>query len=122
MLKAREVFSAGSIQYADNEYEAAAQRDALLVLTDWQQFAQLDLVKLHGVMKLPIIVDGRNLFNPSQMAAAGFLYYSVGRALHITGSMPNLWYGIHFGAQPITLLPAGWLDAQRGTQKALAST
>ena len=48
MLKAREVFPAGSIQYANNEYEAAGQRDALLVLTDWQQFAQLDLAKLHG--------------------------------------------------------------------------
>ncbi len=122
MLKAREVFPAGSVQYADNEYQVAAQRDALLVLTDWLQFAQLDLAKLRGLMKLPIVVDGRNLFNPSHMAAAGFLYYSVGRPLQITGSMPNLWHGIHFGAQPVSLLQAGWLDAQRGTQKALVST
>ena len=68
-------------------------------------------------MKLPIVVDGRNLFNPSQMAAAGFLYYSVGRALQITESLPNLWHGIHFGPRPASLLPAGWLDAQRGMQK-----
>jgi UDPglucose 6-dehydrogenase len=104
MLKAREVL-AGTIDYAENEYQAAARRDALLVLTDWEQFAQLDLQKLRAAMKLPIMVDGRNLFNPSRMAAAGFLYYSVGRSLQITETMPNLWHGIHFGPQPVTILP-----------------
>ncbi len=73
-------------------------------------------------MKLPIVIDGRNLFNPSQMAAAGFLYYSVGRALQITETMPNLWHGIHFGAQAVTLLPTGWPDNHRELHPELAST
>ena len=113
MLKARELLPPGVIEYAENEYQAALRRDALLVLTDWEQFARIDLQKLRSVMKLPIIIDGRNLFNPSQMAAAGFLYYSVGRALHITENMPNLWHGIRLSshvapviAAPGTRLPA----------------
>ena len=107
MLKAREALLPGAIEYADNEYQAAARRDALLVLTDWPQFARLDLQKLRAVMKLPIVIDGRNLFNPNQMAAAGFLYYSVGRALHITETMPNLWHGVRFAphAVPVMLAP-----------------
>ena len=103
MLKAREILPLDAIEYADNEYLAASGRDALLILTDWAQFRRIDLQKLRAAMKLPIIVDGRNLFNPNQMAAAGFLYYSVGRALHITETMPNLWHGVHLA--PVLLIP-----------------
>jgi UDPglucose 6-dehydrogenase len=106
MLKAREVLPPDAVEYAENEYQAAARRDALLVLTDWEQFARLDLPKLRSVMKLPIVIDGRNLFDPNRMAAAGFLYYSVGRALHITETMPNLWHGVRFAPQPVAVMPA----------------
>jgi UDPglucose 6-dehydrogenase len=106
MLQAREVLPPGDIEYAENEYQAAARRDALLVLTDWEQFTKLDLQKLRAVMKLPIVIDGRNLFNPNQMAAAGFLYYSVGRALHITETMPNLWHGVRFAPKAVPLAAA----------------
>ncbi|HLI62397.1 MAG TPA: UDP-glucose/GDP-mannose dehydrogenase family protein [Terriglobales bacterium] len=106
MVKAREVLPAGAIEYAENEYQAAARRDALLLLTDWPQFARLDLHKLRTVMKLPIILDGRNLFNPNQMAAAGFLYYSVGRALRVTETMPNLWHGVRFAPQAVPVMTA----------------
>ena len=121
MLKTQEVL-AGTIEYAESEYQAASRRDALLVLTDWERFANLDLQKLRAVMKLPIVIDGRNLFNPSQMAAAGFLYYSVGRALQITETMPNLWHGIHFGSQAVTMLPSGWPDHLRQLRSELVST
>ncbi len=104
MVKAREVLPPDAIEYADNEYLAASRRDALLILTDWPQFRKLDLQKLRAVMKLPIIVDGRNLFNPSRMAAAGFLYYSVGRALQIAEAMPNLWQGVHLA--PLAVNPS----------------
>ncbi len=105
MLKARDVLSPGTIEYAENEYLAASRRDALLILTEWEQFAKLDLQKLRTVMKQPIVIDGRNLFSPSQMAAAGFLYYSVGRPLQITENMPHLWHGIHLAPQPISVVP-----------------
>ena len=103
MPKAKELLSPRVVQYAENAYQAAARRDALLILTEWEEFAALDLQRLHSTMKLPIIIDGRNLYDPSRMAAAGFLYYSVGRPLQITESMPYLWHGIHLSPQPVTL-------------------
>jgi UDPglucose 6-dehydrogenase len=67
-------------------YEAAAGADALLILTEWEEFANLDLDRLHQELKYPIVIDGRNLYDPEVMAAQGFTYYSVGRAsLHPDG-------------------------------------
>jgi UDPglucose 6-dehydrogenase len=105
MPKTRELLSPGIIEYAANEYLAASRRDALLILTDWEQFAKLDLQKLRAVMKQPIVLDGRNLFQPNQMAASGFLYYSVGRPLQISESMPYLGHGIHLAPQPALATP-----------------
>ena len=76
---ARKVLGDG-IEYASDSYEAAKEADALLILTEWEEFAALDLKRLHGVLKYPIIIDGRNLYEPVVMSAHGFTYYSVGRA------------------------------------------
>lgn len=78
MERAREVLD-GRIEYAENAYDAAEDTDALLVLTDWEEFAALDLARVRERLRYPIIVDGRNLYQPDEMAAAGFIYYSVGR-------------------------------------------
>jgi UDPglucose 6-dehydrogenase len=51
----------------------------LLVLTDWEEFAHLDLNLIRGKLKYPIVVDGRNLYAPQAMANAGLIYHSVGR-------------------------------------------
>lgn len=67
------------MQYAGGIEEAAADVDALLILTDWQEFARLDLVQLHSLMRYPIIVDGRNLYDPQHMIENGFTYLSIGR-------------------------------------------
>jgi UDPglucose 6-dehydrogenase len=80
MTKAREALAGRPINYAHDEYEAAIDCDALLILTAWRQFAKLDLHRLHSVMRSPVIFDGRNIFVPYEMAAAGFVYHSVGRA------------------------------------------
>ena len=80
MARTREVLPSAQITYSDDPYQAARGSDALLVLTAWRQFAKLDLQKLHSVMKAPVIFDGRNLFSPEEMVAAGFVYHSVGRA------------------------------------------
>lgn len=69
----------GSIQFAESAYEAAHGADALLILTEWEEFAALDLTQLHTELKYPIVIDGRNLYDPEVMAANGFTYYSVGR-------------------------------------------
>ncbi len=70
-----------SLRYASNEFEAAQDAHALLVVTEWPQFAALDLERLRQVMRYPVVIDGRNLFSLTKMAAAGFHYYSMGRPL-----------------------------------------
>ena len=67
------------IAYATDAYDAAKGADALLILTDWREFATLELGRLKSLMVYPIVVDGRNLYDPAAMAAAGFNYYSIGR-------------------------------------------
>ncbi len=76
---AQTVLTSDRIEYSANPYETASGKDALLILSDWNEFAALDLHRLHRAMRLPIILDGRNLYSPQKMAAAGFLYHSVGR-------------------------------------------
>jgi UDPglucose 6-dehydrogenase len=65
-------------------YEAARDADALLILTEWEEFACLDLARLHAELKYPIVIDGRNLYNPHVMSEHGFTYYSVGRPAAIS--------------------------------------
>src|SRR3954468_1703133 len=79
MPKARQHFGEGTLEFADSAYGAAAGGDALLVLTDWEEFAALDLARLYDALRYPVIVDGRNLFSPARMAEEGFFYTSVGR-------------------------------------------
>ena len=81
-IKAREVFSREEITICSELYDTAESADALLILTDWEEFAQLDLERLRDMMKQPVILDGRNMYEPEVVAAAGFAYYSIGRASH----------------------------------------
>src|SRR5262249_49631707 len=64
-----------SIEFAHSPYEAAYRADALLILTEWEEFAALDLGHLYQQLKYPIVIDGRNLYDPEAMAARGFSYY-----------------------------------------------
>lgn len=68
-----------SMLYTDNLYAAAQNADAVLILTDWQEFRAIDLPRLRQIVRFPIVIDGRNLFEPQQMQAAGFTYVSMGR-------------------------------------------
>ncbi len=78
--RAKEVIPAGpQMRYVDDPYAAAQDADALLILNDWQEFADLDLKKLHYTLRYPIIIDGRNLYDPEPMLEQGFTYLSVGR-------------------------------------------
>jgi UDPglucose 6-dehydrogenase len=65
--------------YAPGIYEAAQDADAVLILTDWKQFAAIDLDRLKQAVRFPIVIDGRNLYNPQVMKDKGFSYISVGR-------------------------------------------
>jgi UDPglucose 6-dehydrogenase len=67
------------IRYCDSPEELAAGCDALVVVTEWQQFRSLDLAQLAQLMSMPILVDGRNLFTPEEASAAGLDYTGIGR-------------------------------------------
>ncbi|MGI6483831.1 MAG: UDP-glucose dehydrogenase family protein [Methanobacterium sp.] len=67
------------IFYFEEKYSALKDADALLIITDWIEFKQLDLNKMKQLLKLPIVIDGRNILNPQHMINNGFEYYSIGR-------------------------------------------
>ncbi len=67
------------VTYCDNPYSCAAKADALVIVTEWEQFRALDLNRLKEQMAQPVIVDLRNIYRPDEMAEHGFTYVSVGR-------------------------------------------
>ncbi|HVN19565.1 MAG TPA: UDP-glucose/GDP-mannose dehydrogenase family protein [Dongiaceae bacterium] len=87
MERAREVLG-DSISFVASSYEAAQGADALLILTEWEEFANLDLDRLRKILQYPIVIDGRNLYDPEVMAAQGITYYSVGRAASHPDGVP----------------------------------
>ncbi len=76
--EARKVFG-DAITYAANAYEVAQGADAIVLMTEWNQFRSLDLQELKGRMKTPVFVDTRNVYDPRKMGQAGFAYEGVGR-------------------------------------------
>jgi len=77
MENARTLFP--SLHYCRSAYEAVEGSDALVLLTDWGEFRQLDLARVKKLMKQPVVIDGRNMFEPAEMNRLGFTYRSVGR-------------------------------------------
>jgi UDPglucose 6-dehydrogenase len=87
MDRAKEILPAG-VEFASDAYHAAKGADAVLLLTEWEEFATLDLTRLRSVVRYPIVIDGRNLYDPTAMNAHGFSYYSVGRPPAIIEETP----------------------------------
>jgi len=67
------------IVYADDEYAAVSGADALVFVTEWNQFRALDMVRIRDLMKSPKIADLRNIYEPEDMREMGFEYVGVGR-------------------------------------------
>ena len=67
------------VAWCRDAYDAMAGADALVILTEWNEFRALDLARARGLLKTPLIVDLRNIYDPGEVAAAGFRYVSVGR-------------------------------------------
>jgi len=74
-----------TLVFCANAYEAAEGADALVIATEWNQFRKLELDRLHQLLKRPLVIDLRNLYEPEKMAAERFEYISVGRAPGIPG-------------------------------------
>lgn len=69
----------GKVTYANNPYEATKGADAVAVLTEWNEFRQLDLVQLASGLASRVLFDGRNMYEPARVKELGFVYYGVGR-------------------------------------------
>jgi len=70
------------IQYCDRPYGALEQADALAIVTEWNEFRNPDFEVMRHLLRHPVIFDGRNLYEPLQMARLGYIYHGIGRHLH----------------------------------------
>lgn len=77
MHEARQVLP--DIEYCDDTYQVAENSDALIFITEWNQFRSLDLEKIKGLLKEPVVIDLRNIYEPKKMRNFGFKYFCVGR-------------------------------------------
>jgi UDPglucose 6-dehydrogenase len=80
MHKARAIKAIADAEFASSALEAVTDAEALIIATDWNEFANVDLAVLKDKMRTPIVFDGRNLLDPETMRQFGFHYYSIGRA------------------------------------------
>lgn len=79
--KAKKVLRDNTIEYFQTAYAALENADVAVILTEWKEITELDLNQAKKLMKRPVILDGRNCFEPKVMADKGFLYYSIGREI-----------------------------------------
>nr|WP_274428100.1 nucleotide sugar dehydrogenase [Acetonema longum] len=75
---ARKLLAEYQVEYGVNPYQTACGCDALVLITEWEEYLKLDFLKLRSVMNTPILIDGRNFLNPAELNAVGFLYEGVG--------------------------------------------
>ena len=67
------------IEYAESNYDALSEADALVIVTDWNEYRNPDFERIKKALKRPVIIDGRNLYDPEKMQDLGIRYYSIGR-------------------------------------------
>ncbi|PDW04134.1 UDP-glucose dehydrogenase family protein [Candidatus Viridilinea mediisalina] len=78
------------VTFCATAYDVAKEADALLLITEWNEFKQLNWEKIQSFMRRPIVIDGRNLYDPDEMTARGFTYWGVGRGVqHTHASEPS---------------------------------
>ena len=69
-----------AVEIFDDVYKMSESCDALVVVTEWNEFKQLDLEKIKGLLKTPVVYDGRNIYDPARMKELGFTYRAIGRS------------------------------------------
>jgi UDPglucose 6-dehydrogenase len=84
MEQARRVLE--GVDYAEDPYDCVEGADALVIVTEWDAFRALDLERIKGRMRAPVLVDLRNVYRPEDVIRRGFAYASVGRA---NGTVPE---------------------------------
>jgi len=73
------------VTYCSSPYEVAEGSDALIVVTEWNEFKQLDMARIKEVMRQPVLIDGRNIYDPKKMREMGFIYRGIGRGCEGAG-------------------------------------
>ena len=76
------------VTFCEGTYETMQGADALVIITEWNAFRALDMDRVKSLLRSPVLVDLRNIYDPREMEQAGFVYYSVGRAPACTGVRP----------------------------------
>ncbi|MNY48945.1 UDP-glucose 6-dehydrogenase YwqF [compost metagenome] len=69
----------GQLRLSESPYHVAEGADALVLVTEWKQFRQPDFARIRGLMRLPVLFDGRNIYDAKQLGELGFLYRGIGR-------------------------------------------
>jgi UDPglucose 6-dehydrogenase len=81
MHEAQKLLPGNNITYSANAYDALANADALILVTEWNEFRNPNFARVKTALKNPVIFDGRNVYLPDTVKAAGFLYYGIGRSV-----------------------------------------
>jgi UDPglucose 6-dehydrogenase len=104
MARAKSLLPDGMVAFAGDAYEACVGADAVVVLTEWPEFAQLDWLRVRQSLNLPIVLDGKTLLDPTVIRAAGLRYFAIGfvpDALDIPQSrLPGMTTGAYFPPKP----------------------
>lgn len=77
MEKAKDILK--GVEFCPNLYEACRGCDAIVIVTEWNEFRELDLARIKKLLKVPLIIDGRDIYDPEKMKTLGFRYISIGR-------------------------------------------
>jgi UDPglucose 6-dehydrogenase len=78
-MKVATRFLPSAVQLTENPYECARDADAVIIVTEWNEFKQLDLAQIRQAMKQPVIIDARNIYEPTMVKSLGFIYRAMGR-------------------------------------------
>ncbi len=79
MENAKSIFTEESVTFSKNPYDAVSGADLLILITEWNEFKELDMKKVKSLMKASNIIDGRNIYDPHKLKELGFTYIGVGR-------------------------------------------
>lgn len=83
----REGVNMEEVIFCKKAYEVADDADALVIVTEWNEFKNLNMQKIHDAMRRPVLIDGRNIYDPSEMNRYGFFYRGIGRATNPAASV-----------------------------------
>jgi UDPglucose 6-dehydrogenase len=79
MPHARQAVKNAGVEFCKDAYDAAAGASAVLLVTEWNEFRQIDFAKVKSLLKSPVLFDGRNIYDPEALRKQGFKYFGIGR-------------------------------------------